>query len=411
MTFGQWQSVVDVRFRVPDEVRQDVDCPPIFPQVKPMARSSLQPLLFSRATLFDALRNQSSAIQERVQAVSETILRARPDVELIEDLANALDIVPLELNMDGRSLRREEIQIDVSGDPMRALFSSGGPVFVPGLRVVVSVPFRGDQHLWELQPSTFNLSPPRGEVRTDGDGDGESGTLEIAFEQPADQPFENIKHRLDEITNSVSSYIANQRSDLAGYTGRLRNEIASALSARRARLGKHDELAQLLGIPERRPDQRDAQTRAPRAAIETPSTDDLSWDVFVSHASEDKESFARPLAKALEGKGLKVWFDENTLKVGDSLRRSIDRGLARSRYGVVVISKAFLSKEWPQRELDGLVAREDDGGKVVLPVWHEITAADVKRRSPTLADRLAISSSKGVDEVVVELLRVLAPEA
>ena len=67
-----------------------------------------------------------------------------------------------------------------------------------------------------------------------------------------------------------------------------------------------------------------------------------------------------------------------TLTVGDSLRRSIDKGLARSRFGIVIISKAFLQKEWPQKELDGLVAREIEGIKVILPVWHEIGAAQIR---------------------------------
>jgi len=104
---------------------------------------------------------------------------------------------------------------------------------------------------------------------------------------------------------------------------------------------------------------------------------------------------------------LKVWFDEFTLTVGDSLRRSIDRGLAHSRFGIVVISQDFLRKEWPQKELDGLVAREIDGVKVILPVWHNIDAATIRSYSPLLADRLAISSDKGLDLVIAELLRAI----
>src|SRR5262249_47063162 len=77
------------------------------------------------------------------------------------------------------------------------------------------------------------------------------------------------------------------------------------------------------------------------------------WDVFISHASEDKDEFVRPLAKALEQSGLEVWFDETTLKVGDRLRESIDYGLSRSRFGVVVLSKHFFSKNWPKEELEG----------------------------------------------------------
>ncbi len=131
------------------------------------------------------------------------------------------------------------------------------------------------------------------------------------------------------------------------------------------------------------------------------------WDVFISHASEDKETIARPLAKALEAQGLRVWFDEFTLSVGDRLRRSIDRGLANSRYGIVILSPMFFAKEWPQKELDGLMQREEHGEKVILPVWHNITAEQIRAYSPTLADRIAVSSSRGLDQVVAELLRAM----
>jgi len=74
------------------------------------------------------------------------------------------------------------------------------------------------------------------------------------------------------------------------------------------------------------------------------------------------------LAEELKHNGLKVWYDQFTLRVGDSLRRSVARGLEQSRYGVVVLNLAFFAKEWPQKELDGLVAKEVEGKKVILPV-------------------------------------------
>jgi TIR domain len=104
---------------------------------------------------------------------------------------------------------------------------------------------------------------------------------------------------------------------------------------------------------------------------------------------------------------VRVWLDANVLKLGDSLRRSIERGLALSRYGVVILSPRFFAKEWPQRELDGMSALEVDGRKVILPVWHEVDASDVRARSPMLADRVAIRSDVGVDAVVREILAVL----
>jgi hypothetical protein len=134
------------------------------------------------------------------------------------------------------------------------------------------------------------------------------------------------------------------------------------------------------------------------------------FDVFICHASEDKDAFVRPLAKRLEEEHLFVWYDEFSLRMGDSLRRSIDIGLARSRYGVVVLSHAFFAKQWPQRELDGLVARETIAGeRVILPVWHGLSKAEVCGYSPTLADLVAVSSASGVEHVVQQVLRAVRP--
>lgn len=136
-------------------------------------------------------------------------------------------------------------------------------------------------------------------------------------------------------------------------------------------------------------------------------TGEKQWDAFISHAHEDKADFIRPLAERLRARGLKVWFDEHTLTMGDSLRRSIDRGLANSRFGIVVISPSFLRKEWPQWELDGLVAREVGGEKVILPIWHQITEQIVRQYSPPLADRLAARSADGLDRVVNQIMQAI----
>src|SRR5262249_22303717 len=117
----------------------------------------------------------------------------------------------------------------------------------------------------------------------------------------------------------------------------------------------------------------------------------MLWDVFISHASEDKDAVARPLRDLLEEQGLRVWLDETQLKLGDSLREKIDEGLSQSAYGVVILSPAFFAKQWPQRELNGLVALEPAAQKTILPIWHEVGQSDVARYSPLLADRKAVS--------------------
>lgn len=94
------------------------------------------------------------------------------------------------------------------------------------------------------------------------------------------------------------------------------------------------------------------------------------YDIFISHASEDKEDIVRPLANALQAQGLHVWYDEFTLRIGDSLRRKIDQGLANSRIGLVVLSQSFINKGWTNYELDGIVSRSVTGEQVLLPIWH-----------------------------------------
>jgi hypothetical protein len=134
--------------------------------------------------------------------------------------------------------------------------------------------------------------------------------------------------------------------------------------------------------------------------------DDFEWDVFIAHASEDKDACARQLANPLNDTKVAVWYDEFRIEVGDSLRRSIDEGFSRSRFGIVMLSPNFFAKEWPQRELDGLATRDLDTRKVILPVWLDV---DVARYSPPLADRRAAKARDGMDEVVESLLRVLRP--
>lgn len=136
----------------------------------------------------------------------------------------------------------------------------------------------------------------------------------------------------------------------------------------------------------------------------------MPWDVFVSHASEDKEPVAKPLADALKKAGLSVWYDEFELKVGDSLRRSIDDGLSKSRYGVVILSPAFFAKEWTQKELDGLVQQEAAGKNRILPVWFEVSADDVRAYSPTLSDRIAAKWSDGLSKVLSDIVSLVTGE-
>ena len=111
-------------------------------------------------------------------------------------------------------------------------------------------------------------------------------------------------------------------------------------------------------------------------------------DFFICHASEDKDTVARPLYQELALRGYQVWLDEAELTLGDSLRVKIDQGLANCEFGIVILSLAFFAKRWTEYELNGLLARQMQGTKVILPVWHGVDQSAVARYSPSLADFL-----------------------
>jgi len=133
------------------------------------------------------------------------------------------------------------------------------------------------------------------------------------------------------------------------------------------------------------------------------------WDAFICHASEDKDAIARPLYNALTNAGLRVWFDESALKLGDRLHKSIDKGILNSGFGIVILSKNFFEKDWPQRELEALVAKETDGVKIILPVWHNVNAAFIRSKSLLLAGLLGVSTDKGIENVAKKILEVVKP--
>jgi len=140
--------------------------------------------------------------------------------------------------------------------------------------------------------------------------------------------------------------------------------------------------------------------------------DDEEYDVFISHAFEDKESFVDELVKELQSLGIKVWYDALNLKWGDSIRRKIDDGLKKSRFGIVVISKNYIKKFWTNIELDGLFQMENVNGKTILPIWHNISKKEVQDFSPTIAGKLALNTTMmNASEIAQELLKIPSPEA
>ncbi|MGX7198781.1 TIR domain-containing protein [Enterococcus nangangensis] len=129
------------------------------------------------------------------------------------------------------------------------------------------------------------------------------------------------------------------------------------------------------------------------------------FDVFLSHAAEDKESFCDEFSAILQEKhGLKVWYDSISIKWGDSIRAEIDKGLKKSKFGVVILSRNYIKKYWTNYELEALFQIESNGGKVILPIWHDITKKEIQDFSPTLAGKLAMNTSMMTPDEIAEKL-------
>lgn len=157
-------------------------------------------------------------------------------------------------------------------------------------------------------------------------------------------------------------------------------------------------------------EERSGSSRKPAVttADEEESLTESEYDVFISHASEDKEKVARPLAEELSQRGVKVWFDEFELEIGDNLTESIDQGLSETRYGVVILSGNFFGKDWAERELEGLTARDMGDDKVLLPLWYEIDKEAVQSYSPPLANKVAKKINEdNIPEIAEEIFGII----
>ena len=136
------------------------------------------------------------------------------------------------------------------------------------------------------------------------------------------------------------------------------------------------------------------------------------YDVFVSHAWEDKEDFVNEFVDALRNLGIKVWYDKTQIKWGDSMRERIDDGLKKTRFGVAVLSPNYIAenKYWTKAELDGLFQLESVNGKTLLPIWHKLTKQQVMSYSPIIASKLAMTTATMTAEEIAKELQKLIPQ-
>jgi hypothetical protein len=133
-------------------------------------------------------------------------------------------------------------------------------------------------------------------------------------------------------------------------------------------------------------------------------TSNSIWDVFISHAKEDSDQIARPLAKALIDRSLNVWYDENNSMPGYELVENIERGIGGSNYGIIIVTKDYMKNKWTKLEYNIIRYKARSQGKPVFSVWHEVTSSEVQSFSWGLASITAYKSEDmSIDRIADEL--------
>ncbi len=337
------------------------------------------------------------------------------------ELLKRFRVEPLYLHFDDIYLSSREEQIPGELHPKSAFLVDHmrGESF-PRQVITFHLPYSGTFELLRCIPNPRVLSAPEVSV-TDN---------EILFDIiDFYSDSERVKRDADQKIDVIKKQSQNLFNNVEEYNTSLLSQIVKIIEQRRDQLQKRSSVVESLGYPVKvpeqsrdRPQKRSSVAESLRSPVKAPKQtttkdqkipavsdfhDEYEWDVFISHASEDKVKFVRELATELKSRGLLVWYDEFTLTIGDSLRKSIDKGLAQSRYGVVVLSPHFFNKDWPQDELNGLFVRERNGEKVILPIWLDVDQDFVAKYSPIIADRVAAKSSDGIEKVISDLLAVI----
>ena len=128
------------------------------------------------------------------------------------------------------------------------------------------------------------------------------------------------------------------------------------------------------------------------------------YDVFISHANADKASYVDDLKNSLDKLNIRIFYDKDTLEWGDNWKNKILEGVEKAEFAIIVISEIFFGREWTEKELTDFLNRQNrNGQKIILPILHGITVAQLQEKYPAVADIQALDSSKySCDEIALK---------
>jgi hypothetical protein len=279
-------------------------------------------LLFSRISIFDVLAHRQESLKSEVHDLPSTTFERYSLQELARDLTLKFKIEIPVLEEDKAYISHREVDMDVSRDPMRMIWDRSGPFYVKATEIKFSIPFKGDPSWFDVRPSSFNLNPPRGEIR--------GQELHLVYTR-TDDDAAAVKSEYERSLQSIKQYLSWQEGSITDFNSKVGQQVETLISQRKQKLDSAANMVASIGLPIKQNNKTPKVDEVKASNLNRNIKSPKKWDVFISHASEDKAQLARPLASALNDRGISVWYDELSLKMGDSLRSSIDFGLANSR--------------------------------------------------------------------------------
>lgn len=223
-------------------------------------------MLFSDGDLDSGLRALEDKIKDSVDAISKEQFLSTPEKTLLDHLVEKMRVDPIVLYEESIEMDQHETKVDVSHDPLRGPFLREGPFYVPGIKIIVSVPYSGDKGLWKIRPNQFMTVFPYGDIR-DPNSKG-IGYLDIVMQQPEGSDPERMKQHLQSELQTIRFYINAQKQQIDQYNSRLSARVMAAINARKQRLKAHEGISAIMGIPLK---QRDGAPQIERIPIKKPT--------------------------------------------------------------------------------------------------------------------------------------------
>lgn len=357
-------------------------------------------LLFSKRDIYHFIEDQQGRLKVAYESLSD---EDALDGTKTQALKEKFGIAVPTLLRDKIEYESTDRQVTANEFLGRNMLGAPGQALRDIVEYVFHVPFKGDAFVFDIAPSAFN-----GTVAT-----GELVGQEVLIRFQINNPNINPEALLEEELKKIDWRLNSLRGSTEHLTQQLNITLANCIAARKRSVEKRSKMAATPVRFAKRESAPPPVAEVPKAVAvqsEAPAETKKAqkWDIFMSHASPDKP-YVRQLVAELRKADITVWFDEDSLAWGESLRPAINKGLINSSYAIVVLSKPFLAeRKWTEHELNGLFAREKVGRFIILPIWHGIEHEDLVNYDPALADRLAkVSATDGIPDIVRSALQAL----